>query len=331
MHAPRLRSLVYKGLLRRFLLTSAAPDLARVDLHFLQDEAHQREDKEGARVLFWQFMQNFTNARALKLKMNHDLKEIAAVGKARRAALLHAFPNVERLELEGAHRPASKTAAVAVANLLHCCPVVRDLELKLSTVPPHSWKRTEYWRPFLGRKDRLDYSKSVDRFTRRSSKTTIGMEESSGGGYDDVPAGISGLRGRSFACLQSSLRRVSLQFRLGDPSSSCLGVRLVKFFAENAVVLEEIRVDSGNRRLYEHLNLDVGRWIAPNNSTKACLNTRIWQRVRGSFLEFLVYPLIPQQTLGGVQPALQCYPFRGERGWTASLDPLLTRIWLTII
>ncbi|RLN30351.1 hypothetical protein C2845_PM05G22880 [Panicum miliaceum] len=189
--APRLRSFQYKGLLRRLLLRSAAPDLARVDLHFLQDKPRQGEceDKETARVLFWQFMQNFTSARALKLKMNHDLKEIAAVGKARRAALLHAFPSVERLELEGVHRPTSKTAAVAVANLLHCCPAVRDLTLRLSTVPPHSWKGTEYWRPFLGRKDRSDNSKSIDRFTRRSSKaTTIVMEESSGDyGYDDVP------------------------------------------------------------------------------------------------------------------------------------------------
>jgi hypothetical protein len=113
----------------------------------------------------------------------------------------------------------------------------------------------------------LDYSKPIDPFTRRSSKTTIG--------YGDVPDEIPGLSGRSFACLQSSLRRVSLQFRLGgDPGSSCLGVRLLKFFAENAVVLEEIRVDSGNRRLHEHLNLDVGKWIAPDNSTKACLKRR---------------------------------------------------------
>ena len=44
---------------------------------------------------------------------------------------------------------------------------------------------------------------------------------------------------------------------------------MLKFFAENAVALEEIRVDSGNRRLHEHLNLDVGAWIAANNSTKA--------------------------------------------------------------
>jgi hypothetical protein len=33
MDAPRLRSFTYKGLLRRLMLSSQAPDLARVDLH----------------------------------------------------------------------------------------------------------------------------------------------------------------------------------------------------------------------------------------------------------------------------------------------------------
>ncbi|OEL14504.1 hypothetical protein BAE44_0024476, partial [Dichanthelium oligosanthes] len=111
--APRLRSLVCKGLQRRFLLTSAAVELAR-------------------------FVQNFTNARTLRLKVNYGLQVIAALGKARRARFLCAFTYVERLELEGVHRHRSKTAAVAIANLLHCCPVLRDFRLKLSTVPPHS-------------------------------------------------------------------------------------------------------------------------------------------------------------------------------------------------
>ncbi|CAN6355492.1 unnamed protein product [Urochloa humidicola] len=277
--APRLCSLEYKGRLRRFLLRSPAPDLARVDLHlFHHDAAFQRygygyrgEDDTGkkvtARVLFWHFLRNFTNTRALMLKVDNDLKDIAANGEARRAKLLCAFPNVERLELQGLHRPRSKTAAVAIANMLHCCPVLRDLTVRLSTVPCYSHIRPEYARPFLVRKDRLDYSKSVNRFTCRSSETTIAMEDDrSGVRCDDDVADIPGLSGRSFACLESSLRRVSLQFRLGESSSSCHGRRLVKFFSENAVALEEICVDSGNRRLYEHLSFNV--------STKACFEHR---------------------------------------------------------
>ncbi|CAN6337902.1 unnamed protein product [Urochloa humidicola] len=206
--APRLRSFVYKGLLRRFVLRPVAPDLTRVELHFLQDGEYQRRhcygddyDKERVRVLFWHFMHNFTSARALKLNVDYDLKDIAATSEARRAKLLCAFPNVAHLELEGVHQPTSKTAAVAIANLLRCCPVVRGLILNLSTAPSRSEKGISYGQSFLGRKDKLDYSKSLDRFMRRSSKTRSAMEDSIGDGDDDDVPDIPGLSGaHSLAC-----------------------------------------------------------------------------------------------------------------------------------
>ncbi|CAL4900245.1 unnamed protein product [Urochloa decumbens] len=309
--APRLRSFVYKGLLRRFLLRSAAPDLARVDLHFLEDQEYRCRrhydddyDKERVRVLFWQFVHNFTSARAFKLKVDYDLKDIAATGEARRAKLLCAFPNVVHLELEGVHWPTSKTAAVAIANLLHCCPVVRDLMLNLSTtVLSQSQKGSNYGWSFLGRKDKLDYNKSLDRFMRRTSKTRNTMEDSSGDGDNDDVPDIPGLSGRSFACLQSSLRRVSLQFRLDNSSSSCLGVRLVKFFANNAKVLEEMCVDSGNRRLYEHLKLNVERW-ATSNLTKACFQHK--DPVEGSW-EFSRIPIASLDSTTDVERSTTCF------------------------
>ncbi|KAL6844994.1 hypothetical protein ACP4OV_025167 [Aristida adscensionis] len=261
--APRLRSFRYKGLMRPFLLRPPAPDMARVDLHFVDNFAEHRRgdddyDKDKPRVLFWAFVQSFTNARSLKLKVD-SLWDIAVKGKAKRTRLLCAFPNVERLELGGMHDPAGNTAAVAIANLLRCCPAVRDLCLKLSTVPSSSDKDSMYGDDFLERKDRLDYEKSVSRFT---SRRMISSDGCSGGRCGDV-SDIPGLSGRSFPCLQSCLRRVRLQFRL-DKSS--FGVRLVNFFAANATVLEEICVDSGNRRLSEHMNLDVESWIAPSNA-----------------------------------------------------------------
>lgn len=127
VHAPRLRSFVYKGHIRPFELrssTSAAPpDTARVDLHFPRDGPYRRyhywrgDGKESTPALFWQFLRNFASARTLKLRVGDDLKDIAVAGEARRAKLLCAFPNAERLELEGVHRRTSKTAAVAIA----CC------------------------------------------------------------------------------------------------------------------------------------------------------------------------------------------------------------------
>jgi hypothetical protein len=254
--APRLQSFKYKGLMRQFILrSSAAPGVAWVDLHFLRhdpDDPYRRYDsdddneEETTRMLFWQFLHNFTNARTLKLKVGNDIKDIAAIGKAKRARLLCAFPGVECLELEGVHGPKSKTTAVAIANLLHCCPVLGENMLKLSTATASLDKDSRYGHDFLERKDRSDYIKSMDRFVRRrKSKTAMSMEDSSFGDnkYDDVP-GITGLSGGSFACLQRTLRRVGLQFRLDNNSSisSCLGLRLIKFFADHARVLEEIFV-----------------------------------------------------------------------------------------
>ena len=61
-----------------------------------------------------------------------------------------------------------------------------------------------------------------------------------------------------FQCLQSSLRRVDLQFQL--EKKDCLGVKLIKTFAENAMVLEEIRIDSGDEKLCEHMNPRIAKW-----------------------------------------------------------------------
>ncbi|CAD6338307.1 unnamed protein product [Miscanthus lutarioriparius] len=273
--APRLQSFKYKALMRRFRLRpAAAPGVVRVVLHFLRDY-NKDDDKETRRVLFWQFLHNFTNARTLKLKVGNDLKDIAAIGEARHARLLQcAFPSLERLELEGMHRPKIKTAAVAIANLLHCCPALGEIMLKLSnTVTALPDKDPRYGREFLERKDRLDCNKSIDRFVRRKgSKTALDCV------LEDVPD-IPGLSGRSFACLQRTLGRVSMQFRLDNNSiSSCLGLRLIKFFTDHASVLEEICVDTGNRRLNEHLNFNMATQMAlapiPISATASCIQNK---------------------------------------------------------
>ncbi|CAL5010097.1 unnamed protein product [Urochloa decumbens] len=258
--APRLRSLAYKGLPRRFLLRSAAPDLARVELHFLQDELYKCRHYPGM-------------STALKLKVDYDLEDIAA------NELPCAFPNVVRLELQVVHQPAtSKMAAVSIANLLHCCPVVRDLVLNLTTVPSQSDKGS---------------------FMRRSSKTRNAMEEDiSGDGGDDDVLDIPGLSGRSLACMQSSLRRVSLQFRLDNSSSSCLGVGLVKFFANDAMVLEKMIVE---------------RW-ATSNSTKACFQHNN-NPVQGPW-EFSRISSVAQQTEEGY-PTVSIGQLQLQLPWSA--------------
>ncbi|CAN6347170.1 unnamed protein product [Urochloa humidicola] len=225
--APKLRHFRYKGSERRFSLASPAPDMVVLELSFTPKCYHDF-DKDKTRVLFWHFVRNFTSAKVLKLKVN-NLKDIT-VGKARRAELLCTFRNAMCLELEGVHHPtATKAAAVAIANLLRCCPAVRDLRLKLSTVPSNSVKKSTYGWTFLERKDSLDYNKSIDRFLRRDRlNPVISLDDND---KQDIP----GLSGHSLTCLQSSLRIVALQFHMDN--SSWFGIQLVKFFTSNAKVL----------------------------------------------------------------------------------------------
>ncbi|CAL4900258.1 unnamed protein product [Urochloa decumbens] len=285
--APRLRHLRYRGTERRFSLASPAPDMAVLELGFLQDRYHchgRDYDRDKTRVLFWQFIRNFTNARVLKLKVN-SLEDIA-VGKARRAELLCTFRNAVRLEVEGAHHPTStKAAAVAIANLLRCCPHVRYLRLKLSTVQPDSVENV-YCLPSLETKGQLDYEKSVDRFMRRRRRLNQVIPlDNDNNKHGEVPDGIPGLSGHSLTCLQSSLTRVALQFHMDN--SSCFATRLVKFFTDNAKVLEQICVDSGNHKLCEHMNLNAERCIIGRASSKVGLKRK---NLAESSLEFSKIP-----------------------------------------
>lgn len=60
----------------------------------------------------------------------------------------------------------------------------------------------------------------------------------------------------NFNCLQFYLKRVSLQFRLDK--YNCFAVQPAKFFSERAMVLEELRIDDGNKKICEHMNHKFG-------------------------------------------------------------------------
>ncbi|CAL5094445.1 unnamed protein product [Urochloa decumbens] len=259
--------------------------MAVLELSFLQGPYHCQDrdyDPDRTRVLFWQFVQNFTSAKVLKLKVN-NLKDIV-VDKARRAELLCTFHNAVRLELEGSHHPtSSKATTVAIANLLRCYPAVRELRLKLSTESSNAVKK--YGSSFLERKDQLDYEKSLDRFMHRHRLNPVIPLDDDNDKHDELHDGIPGLSGHSLTCLQCSLRRVGLQFRLDD--SICFGTRLVKFFTDNAMVLEQICVDSGNHKLCEHMNLNAERCIIVRTSSKVGLKRK---NLAESSLEFSKIP-----------------------------------------
>ncbi|EEE52435.1 hypothetical protein OsJ_34577 [Oryza sativa Japonica Group] len=260
--APKLRSFRYTGHPRRFYLESPAPEMTAVNIHFI-DGDHRFADR------LWRFLGNFTNVKILKLTVQ-ELGHLAVAGKARRAELLCKFGNLERLELEAVRKPTKTKApapppAVAIANLLHCCPALVDLSLKLKMLN-YAWsKNNSMYLSSFHAKFKPDFDKSVGLFMRHKSKMTAVSSSLIDEHHDDKFSNISGLSGKSFACLNRSLRRVNLQFQLGS-ASNCFGVRLIRFFAQNAMVLEEMCIDSGNRKLCEHMNLNVERWVGVDSS-----------------------------------------------------------------
>jgi hypothetical protein len=214
-------------------------------------------------VAFWRFLRNFPNARELKLRVT-ALEHIAILNKARRLELLPVLSKLQRLELHGVHQPKGRTAAVAIANLLRCCPALGDLLIDL-TVAHHEPEYQHSQDAFLERKFRSGRDKSICLLNSYSSSTLMtpspeGIAE--GANYEEVSE-IPALSRPSFHCLQSSLTRVGLRFRLEE--ANCFGVKLIKFFAENAIVLQEMCIDAGNEKLGDHMACKVERWIADSS------------------------------------------------------------------
>ncbi|KAM0828904.1 hypothetical protein ACQ4PT_067214 [Festuca glaucescens] len=266
--APRLQCFRYKAILPTVSLSPSPPDLAHAELHFVprRDDENKnkyfsnqkrKSDNDPSRereldlVAFWRFLQSFPNARELKLRVT-ALEHIALLSKARRLELLPVLSNLHRLELHGVHRPKGMTAAVAIANLLRCCPALGDLLINL-TVAHHEPEYQHSEDVFLERKFRSERDKSICLLNRYCSSALMtpsleGIAE--GTNYEDVSE-IPGLSRPSFDCLHSSLTRVGLRFRLEE--ANYFGVKLIKFFTENAMVLEEMCIDAGNEKLGEHM------------------------------------------------------------------------------
>ncbi|CAL4990221.1 unnamed protein product [Urochloa decumbens] len=260
LDAPRLRYFRYEGdvqLSDTLLLkpqSASSSNLARVDLE-LKD--YHVGDQQLCQP-FWRFIRNFSTARVLKLQLHYfNMDTVALTDKESQDELLGGllFGLLERLELQAHYEPTSKTSMVMLANLLHCCPVVRDFRLKLSKNNLAPRKSS------IDQEAREDFNNSVDHFRHRRSQTV-----SLGGGDDGnhEASYVSGLSGESFNCLQSYLRRVRLHFCMEEPN--CLGVQLAKFFAENAMVLEELYIHDGSQKMPEHMNTSVGRWITKNST-----------------------------------------------------------------
>ena len=161
--------------------------------------------------------------------------------------------------------------------MLQCCPVILDLRLKLNTADQPRRSRSRNSRStFLKNKAQLEFHKSVDHFRRRKDCPVIPLC-----GDDDkvhVVSDIPGLSDRlfHFSCLRFHLRKLSLQFQMDKPD--CVCVQLAKFFVERGMALEEMYIDDGNMRLWEHMNCRISGYAAsPQRSSEHHVIARMSQ------------------------------------------------------
>uniref|UniRef100_A0A453MPF8 FBD domain-containing protein n=1 Tax=Aegilops tauschii subsp. strangulata TaxID=200361 RepID=A0A453MPF8_AEGTS len=164
------------------------------------------------------------HARVLKLTA-YSMADLASTD-------LPVFPNLERLEIEelcGWCLSDRAAAVTALFNLLRGCPAVRELRLKFSS--------REYRRE-------TNHPDPTDQMAAASA-----MSECSYEGHDDqLSAGPSGAT--ALECLRRSLRRVVVRFD-GQLGLTCFQARLIKYFARNAQLLEEVVVDGGRGYDYD--------------------------------------------------------------------------------
>ncbi|XP_073362955.1 putative F-box/LRR-repeat protein At3g44090 [Aegilops tauschii subsp. strangulata] len=234
---PSLRFFRFKGYPVKLSLTSPAPGLARVD--FDVDHRHQG----GCEILNYEPLSrmtaSFSSTRALKVRLK-CIEDIVADEDEDAGIILPTFPNLKLLELDGEYQYMDSNTAVATARILRSCPVMSELRLRLAMRYYNYWYDRKHEDPVGG-----PFSESMDRFERLASMSSaVDL-----GGVSELPDALT--NDCAFRCLQTSLRKVTLQFKAKEVN--CFPAQLAKFLVENAMVLEEMHVNDGSQFWLDHL------------------------------------------------------------------------------
>jgi hypothetical protein len=252
--APRLRTFKYKGELQKISMKSSQTTkvLARVDLAVQRIYDGDGKAVKTWYVRFWQFLRNFRHVKAIKLKVPNI--EGIALHKDAQHEHLFTLPALETLELRGFSDPDRRDdAALAIANLLQCCPVLQNLRIRIPTDPFHHAHYVD-----TRREVRVsDFDLCMDVFRRRFSKE---MDPDLMLDDQDDGSVLPGLTGCRFCCLDNHLKNVTLQFEMEEMNS--FEVCLAKFFAENCMVIEAFQIDDGKQNFLRHVNWMAQRWRA---------------------------------------------------------------------
>ncbi|CAN6242323.1 unnamed protein product [Urochloa humidicola] len=270
LDAPGVRSLRYKGYLQHFPFSSTTPSGPPTNLEHVQVSFCTTRwccgDPSGEtppHAMFWQSIGIFSRLVVLKVKLL-DINDIA-VHTGDEQVFLKLFPNLKFLQLKGSYEENSYSAAVAIGNLLHCCPALQEFRLKfkihgdLYATPMGLVRHSEE------RQAQLDLEKSMASLQKLKSQTVA--SPSSGFDADTFDNGdLDALKARSFPCLDGHLRKIRLEFKL--ESFNCFDVKLTKFLVENAVVLEEMEVHDGDQKVYNHVHHKITIWRANSGKSK---------------------------------------------------------------
>ncbi|TVU23881.1 hypothetical protein EJB05_26267, partial [Eragrostis curvula] len=232
LDAPRLCYFRFRGDVQQLRLKSPPSNVTRADLHLI-DDANQRKQMC---VSFWEFIQKFHDTNVLKLNVDYPTEKITVADKKM---------------LEVRYKSSSKGAALALANLLHCCPAVSKLRIQLNNA--FRPKRSASFRCSIEMKGHFELGSSVNPF--RHYRTPLSGDPDESNEAHNMP----GLSVHSVNCLQSYVRKLSLQFSMSK--LNCFGVQLAKLFAKNEMVLDEVHTDNGNPEISKHMNRKVRNWF----------------------------------------------------------------------
>jgi hypothetical protein len=246
LDAPGVRTLRYTGFLEHFPFSSAAPsglpaNLQHMELCFCTSRCTCRlPSRMGVaepRAIFWESIGRFSRLRFLQLEL-WVINDIA-VQLEQEDRFLKVFPDLRFLKLKGSCQEDRHGAAVAIANLLQCCPSMQEFHLKCDLhCDPYAFPRR---RLKVRQKNKGRAEKSIMSFIKRIKS-----------GDDDGVEELAALKARSFHCLDHHLRKIRFEFEL--ESLNCFEVKLTKFFVENAAVLEEMEVHDGDQIVYDHIH-----------------------------------------------------------------------------
>ncbi|RLM58683.1 hypothetical protein C2845_PM18G11120 [Panicum miliaceum] len=123
-------------------------------------------------------------------------------------------------------------------------------------------------RPYKGFVERLSLKSQApdtDLLTTGTTRVPMIPFDDDADDVHEVPD-IPGLGEYPFNCVRSCLRRERLQFHMED--LNCFGVQLAKFFAENALALEEMHIEVPDYELCEYINRKVRRWMSDSSKRR---------------------------------------------------------------